>query len=92
MKALRFTAGLVLALAIGACDELEDPILAVGNAYRADLYGPAPEFSAVGSTVQHVLLEDFTAHQCGNCPAAAVIAEVIAVIERYAPPIRRLPT
>jgi hypothetical protein len=78
MKALRITAGLVLALAIGACDELEDPILAVGNAYRADLYGPAPQFSAVGSTVQRVLLEDFTAHQCGNCPAAAVIAEGIA--------------
>ena len=42
--------------AVGGCDELEDPILAVGNAYRADLYGPAPEFSAVGSADSNMVL------------------------------------
>jgi hypothetical protein len=78
MKGLLRVFAAACAVVIGSCDEIEDPILAVGNAYRADLYGPAPEFTPVTETVQRVLLEDFTAHQCGNCPAAAVIAEGIA--------------
>ena len=30
----------------------------------------APSFDAMSTGPQHVLLEDFTAHQCGNCPPA----------------------
>jgi thiol-disulfide isomerase/thioredoxin len=39
-----------------------------------------PVFAAlpIGEAVQHVLIEDFTAHQCGNCPDAAIIASQIA--------------
>lgn len=71
-------------LAVGAsvvlyssCDEIEDPIVPVTTAYQEDVYGPAPSFEPLFPT-PHVLVEDFTAHQCGNCPAAAIIAEDIA--------------
>lgn len=78
MKRLRF--GLVLGavalfLATG-CDVVEDPIVPNTTAYQEDLYGPAPAFTPIAAE-QHVLVEDFTAHQCGNCPAAAIIAEAM---------------
>lgn len=62
--------------ALPGCDEIDDPIIPVTTAYQESLYGPAPQFSPIPPT-QRVLVEDFTAHQCGNCPAAAIIAENI---------------
>jgi hypothetical protein len=50
-----------------SCDEIEQPIVEYG-VYRDDLYGPAPSFEPMSSPQQHVLLEDFTGHDCGNCP------------------------
>lgn len=50
-----------------SCDEVEQPIVEYG-VYRGDMYGPAPDFEPLGIPRQHVLLEDFTGHDCGNCP------------------------
>jgi hypothetical protein len=76
MKGLKLGAAVLVLLSLASCDEIEDPIIPVTTAYQADLYGPAPVFAPIAAE-QHVLIEDFTAHQCGNCPAAAIIADNI---------------
>lgn len=70
-----FIAALAL---LSQCDVIEDPIIPQPAGYRSDLYGEPPTFEEVAAGVQRVLVEDFTAHQCGNCPDAAIIAEGIA--------------
>lgn len=65
-------------LSLGGCDVIEDPVVPARTGYREDLYGPPPEFPSVTTPVQHVLLEDFTAHLCGNCPDAARLADELA--------------
>ncbi len=55
------------------CDVIEHPIIEYGM-YRSDLYGPAHVFTSADSAVQCVLLEDFTGHDCGNCPGAHLVA------------------
>lgn len=60
---------------LASCDMIEDPVLPFTISYRADLYGPAPTFDAATDFSQNVLIEDFTAHKCGNCPDAGVIAD-----------------
>jgi hypothetical protein len=67
----------VLVLLITGCDVIEEPIIPFNINYNADAYGPAPTFSAPVNTSRNALVEDFTAHQCGNCPPAAVIATSI---------------
>ncbi|MGB1121890.1 MAG: Omp28-related outer membrane protein [Flavobacteriales bacterium] len=64
-------------LVLTGCDELEDPVIPVTTNYLEAVYGPAPSFESLAQSdaVKRVLVEDFTAHQCGNCPAAAIIAE-----------------
>lgn len=63
---------------LSQCDVIEDPVVPQPAGYRSDLYGEPPAFDAVSAGVQRVLVEDFTAHQCGNCPDAAIIAEALA--------------
>lgn len=81
---MRFNIGVLTGCAclilIAGCDEIEDPIIPVTTNYLEEVYGPAPTFDALPETdaIKRVLVEDFTAHQCGNCPAAAIIAENIA--------------
>ena len=75
---LRTGLWVVAVVSLNRCDVIEDPVLPQPAGYRADLYGEPPVFDAVSSTVQRVLIEDFTAHQCGNCPDAAIIAEGLA--------------
>lgn len=58
---------LICAFVLVSCDEEEQPIIESGT-YRSDLYGPAPVFTPSGTPLQRVLLEDFTGHDCGNCP------------------------
>lgn len=70
--------GILAAWAWVGCDVIEDPIVPARTGYREDLYGPPPSFPEVTTPVQRALLEDFTAHQCGNCPDAARIAEELA--------------
>lgn len=59
---------------------MEDPIAPVYGDLDTSLYpGPGfyiiPEFDETfPSSVQNILLEDYTGHTCGNCPLAAEIA------------------
>ena len=71
---------LLFLVGISGCDELEDLVIPVTTNYLESVYGPAPAFEVLpqSEAVKRVLIEDFTAHQCGNCPAAAIIAEEIA--------------
>lgn len=73
MKRVVFFSLIILA----SCDIIEHPVLPLSISYREDLYGPAPVFDAATDFSQNVLIEDFTAHKCGNCPDAAVTAEEI---------------
>lgn len=78
-SSLQFVAVVCLVM-LAACDVIEDPVIPVTSNYLEAVYGPAPEFDALplSSAEKRVVVEDFTAHQCGNCPAAAIIAEDIA--------------
>jgi hypothetical protein len=63
----------VTILAVG-CDYVDLPELSSEDyAYRSDLYGPPPAFANDAVPIQKVLLEDFTGHDCGNCPNGHVI-------------------
>ena len=61
---------------VASCDVVDDPVLDVIQPCESD---NAPVFEPLASDVQRVLLEDFTAHQCGNCPPAAELAHDLAV-------------
>jgi len=58
------------------CDKIENPVIDI-PIYREDLYGPVPAFSSEATPIQRVLLEDFTGHECGNCPKAHIAAKNI---------------
>tara|TARA_B110000444_G_scaffold158325_1_gene147993 strand:- start:1160 stop:2017 length:858 start_codon:yes stop_codon:yes gene_type:complete len=76
MKILfRLSSYLILILSFQACDIIEDPVVPFSEGYRDDLYGAAPIFGLPQTEGKNVLIEDFTANQCGNCPPAAEIAE-----------------
>lgn len=64
----------IIAFCFVACDKIDNPVLPPPDGYRSDLYGEAPAFNPITSPVQNVLLEDFTGHDCGNCPTAHQIA------------------
>jgi len=66
----------VAALLVTGCDTIDDPIVPLTINYNGE--APAPEFEAMTTGPQHVLLEDFTAHQCGNCPPAGELATQLA--------------
>ena len=63
-------------LLLGGCDVIEDPVIPLTINYRGA--ATPPSFDPMSTGDQHVLLEDFTAHQCGNCPPAGALAEQIA--------------
>jgi hypothetical protein len=62
-------------LGLGSCDTMDNPVIDILP--PCDATNP-PEFMALTSDIQRVLVEDFTAHQCGNCPPAAVKASELA--------------
>lgn len=70
---------MVIAAAVlfSACDVIEDPIIPNTGLYNEAVYGAPPSFGAPTTTLKNVLLEDFTAHQCGNCPDAGVVASAL---------------
>lgn len=80
MKKTQLYIGFLLAtltiFTFSSCDEIEDPVV-VFDLYREDLYGPAPEFTPLTAPVRRVLLEDFTGHDCGNCPNGHLAATTI---------------
>ena len=61
---------------VASCDVIDDPVLDIIQPCDSD---NGPVFEPLGSDIQKVLLEDFTAHQCGNCPPAAELAHDLAV-------------
>lgn len=67
-------------LFIASCDIIEDPVIPI-EGYNYELYGEAPTFTPLTSADKNVLVEDFTAHQCGNCPPAAEVAEALAAAD-----------
>ncbi|MBL7941278.1 MAG: Omp28-related outer membrane protein [Flavobacteriales bacterium] len=68
---------MVSTVVLTSCDIIDDPALDLGFVYNEDLYGPAPSFSPAPSSehFKRVIIEDFTGHECGNCPTAHHIAE-----------------
>ena len=81
MKLIRFLSIVVITTCIlfPSCDIIEEPIIPFTEGYNVELYGNPPVFQLATTTGKNVLVEDFTAHQCGNCPPAAEIAEELAV-------------
>ena len=78
---LRQAFGLTLLLGaalLESCDKLDDPV--IGIVPDCDTSGMVmPQFEALQSDVQRILIEDFTAHQCGNCPPAGLqLADLVA--------------
>lgn len=65
-----------LIIAFSSCDEIDNPLIFSENEFRIDLY-EVHEFDEIEPSGKNVLVEDFTAHQCGNCPSAAVLAETL---------------
>ena len=60
----------LLLFGLTSCDKLDDPVIDVIPVQNPNLV--TPEFDPLDTDIQRVLVEDFTAHQCGNCPPAAV--------------------
>jgi len=80
-RILLFLAAFVVSVLFVACDDVEQPIVEYG-VYRSDLYGSPPTFEPLGVPKQKVLLEDFTGHDCGNCPDGHLrAAELIETYE-----------
>ena len=62
---------LVGAALLQSCDKLDDPV--IGIVPDCDTSGMVmPQFEPLQTDVQRILIEDFTAHQCGNCPPAGL--------------------
>lgn len=75
---------LALVLVISSCDRVENPIPVDKANYDITLFPGNyateynyPTFGTNNNTNVNVLIEDFTGHQCGNCPPAAVVAKNI---------------
>jgi hypothetical protein len=68
-----------VAMSIASCDSVDIPEPPENPPfyYREDLYGTAPTPPTIDAMTQRVLLEDFTGHDCGNCPAAHIAAAEI---------------
>jgi len=77
MKLLRFLyiVAITTLILFPSCDNIDDPIIPFTGGYNVELYGNPPVFQLATTSGKNVLVEDFTAHQCGNCPPAAEIAE-----------------
>ncbi len=79
MKYLYTVSLFALLFSMSCCDKIDNPILTFDGRYQESIYGPAPSFENASSDIylKNVMIEDFTAHQCGNCPEAAIIASDI---------------
>jgi thiol-disulfide isomerase/thioredoxin len=70
MKLLKYLSVCVL-ITIIACDKVKKPIVPKEEAVGTNFITKS---NASVSNFRKVLLEDYTGHQCGNCPAAAIVA------------------
>lgn len=68
----------VFTLVFSGCDKVDNPVIPI-PVYDSETYGVPPSFenATPEMIVQRVVIEDFTGHTCGNCPAAAAVAEEI---------------
>ena len=66
-----------ISITLFGCDVIEFPVIDFGASYDAGTYGPPPTFDLASDDMiqQTVIIEDFTGHDCGNCPRAAIVAE-----------------
>lgn len=70
-----FAACAVGFLGLNSCDTLDNPVIGIIEPCDET---EVPEFTPLETDIQRILVEDFTAHQCGNCPPAAVkVAEYV---------------
>jgi len=68
MKELRLILLAIGLLFVGSCDEIEEPFIEYqGECGDASL--PVP--------IKQILIEEFTGHQCGNCPEGAEMIETL---------------
>jgi len=59
----------ILAISLFSCDIVEEPFMIVQEEVSDSC--EAFIFSPIENPIKKVLLEDYTGHQCGNCPRAA---------------------
>ena len=68
IKSLLFVA---ISIFVASCNKIEPPFTEGKKASGLDTV----VFANEQTNIQRILLEDFTGHTCGNCPAAATIAK-----------------
>jgi Outer membrane protein Omp28 len=61
---------LVVTFLLIGCDQIEQPYSNIKYRYKEEKYGPAPTFSLLNNPLKNVLVEEFTGHLCGFCPAS----------------------
>ena len=73
MKHRVHTLFVLLAFVLGlvSCDRIDDPV--EGIIETIDETYDIPALEPLDTDVQRVLIEDFTGHQCGNCPNACLL-------------------
>ena len=59
------------AVLVQSCDKIDNPVIEVIPTIDTTEID-VPEFLPMTSAIPRVLVEDFTAHQCGNCPPAGI--------------------
>ena len=75
MKKSFILLSLVTAINFIGCDKIKDPIEKKNTAVGSNFITKS---NALVSNFKKVLLEDYTGHTCGNCPAAAIKADSLA--------------
>lgn len=73
MKITRLLPLVLLFIAIGGCDKIDNPIIVLNNQYLEGVYGPPPLFTTLDQPRKNVFMEEFTGHLCGFCPPATAI-------------------
>ncbi|MCX6140976.1 MAG: Omp28-related outer membrane protein [Candidatus Kapabacteria bacterium] len=77
MKSLLFVLAVTSALIVISCDVVDAPYLKNPIDPSDTLLKDTSDVVVRTGAVQNVLLEDYTGHTCGNCPAAADVAKEI---------------
>lgn len=76
MKPFVLSIAVVVAVFLNACDKIKYPIEKSGETVTGTSF-IYKDNSAIAES-RKVLLEDYTGHTCGNCPAAAEVAHQLA--------------
>ncbi len=66
---------LALVLGLASCDRIDDPV--EGILETIDETYDIPVLEPLDSDIQRILIEDFTGHQCGNCPNANLVLNAL---------------